>query len=141
MREFVEFKKYWKYPHMKPADTAIIDRFVAKFPSAYEKVAFSFPVGDGAPADPIVNEETEGSVEYLYHKKIDMVALKGNAIHIIEVKPKAGASAIGQVCGYRDLYMRDEKPAVKPKCVILTDEINHDLEYMAKMQGVEVIVV
>lgn len=126
---------------MKPADVVLIERFIEKYPGIYDKVAYSFPVGSGAPADPVVNQESGGSVEYLYFRKIDMVAMRGNAIDIIEVKPRAGTSAIGQVLGYRDLFLRDERPSVKPSCLIITDETNIDVEHVAEKQGVKIIVV
>lgn len=141
MREFVKWEKQAHYPHMRDFEIDLIERYIKKQPDAYEKVAYSFPVGHGAPADPIVNDETEGSVEYLYFKKIDMVCLYGQYVDIIEVKKKAGASAVGQVLGYRDLYILDEKPLTKPNCIILTDEASPDLLHIAKMQGVDIIVV
>ena len=141
MRDLMEFKKRNKYPHMKPADAKLIDRFIDKYPNAYTMVVFSFPVGDGAPNNPIVNEETEGSVEYLYQKKIDLVGFKGTSIDILEFRPKAGSSAVGNVLGYRDLFMRDERPGIKPDCIIVTDETNNDLDFVARKQGVKIVVV
>lgn len=141
MRDFVPFQKQNKYPHMKPADVAIIERFIEKYPGAYDQVAYSFPVGSPPPFNPIVNDATEGSADYLYRRKIDIVAMKGSAIDIIEVKPSAGTSAIGQVLGYRDLFIRDEKPSVKPSCIVVTDESSNDLDHVAQMQGVKIIVV
>lgn len=141
MRDFYPFEKQNHYDHMKPADVALIERFIEKYPGAYDRVAYSFPVGNPPPFNPVVNDETMGSADYLYKRKIDIVAMKGNAIDIIEVKPKAGTSAIGQVLGYRDLFVRDEKPGVRPSCLIVTDDTSIDLEHVAEMQGVKIVVI
>ena len=141
MRDFVKWEKQAHYPHMRDFEISLIERFIEKYPNEYDKVAYSFPVGAGAPADPIVNQETGGSAEYLYFQKIDMVCKKGSTIDIIEVKKKAGASAVGQVVGYRDLFVLEQKPNTIPKCIVLTDQTNPDLEYIAKMQKVQIVVV
>lgn len=141
MRDFTKWEIQYHYPHMRDFEVNLIEKYILEYPRAYEEVAYSYPVGHGAPTNPIVNDETEGSVEYLYYKKIDILAKKQGKITIIEVKKKAGASAIGQVLGYRDLYILDEKLSTKPSCVILTDEASPDLLHIAKKQGVEIIVV
>lgn len=126
---------------MRTYEIGLIERYIERYGDAYDTVAYSYPVGAGAPANPIVNDETEGSVEYLYFRKIDMLCKKGDSIDIIEVKKRAGASAVGQVVGYKDLLELEEKPLKVRKCIVLTDETNPDLEYIAKMQGVTIIVV
>ncbi len=141
MRDFVPWKKQFKYPHMRDFEIALIEKLIEQQPKLFEKVAYSFPVGHGAPADPIVNEETGGSIEYDYFKKIDILGKNSNAFFIVEAKKKARASAVGQVLGYRDLFVLDEKPTIKPVCIILTDVADPDFSHIAKMQGVQVIVV
>lgn len=141
MREFVKWEKQYHYPHMRDYEISLIERFIEKFPDAYDTVAYSYPVGAPPPFDPRVNMETGGSEEYLYQRKIDMVCKKGTAIDIIEVKKKAGTGAIGQVLGYRDLFLRDEKPKERVNVLILTDGTSNDLEYIAKKEGVKIIVV
>ena len=141
MREFVKWEKQYHYPHMRDFEIELIEKYIEKFPDAYDRVAYSYPVGHGAPSNPIVNDETGGSDEYLYFKKIDMLCKKGNTTEIIEVKKKAGASAIGQVKGYKDLLELDEVNTKVSQCVILTNETNSDLEIMAQKAGVKIIVV
>lgn len=139
MRDFYKFEKRSKYPHMKPADAELIDRFIEKYPDYFDEAAYSYPVGDGAPANPIVNEETEGSVEYLYMRKIDIVGKKRNFFSVVEVKPRASLSAIGQIKGYYDLFFRDEKPSGEVVKIIITDKMDNDSKFVAAKEGVIVI--
>ena len=125
---------------MKPADVAIWERFIEKNPEAYDYCYYDFWVGSPPPFNPIVNEETEGSVDGLYRRKIDVVAHKGKEIDIIELKPKAGLSAIGQVKGYATLYTRDEKPAVRVQPVIITDQLSADILHVAATEGVKILI-
>jgi RecB family endonuclease NucS len=77
----------------------------------------------------------------LYQRRIDAVGFKGEEIDIIEVKPNATMSAIGQVVGYVHLYMRDEAWSKPPKAVIVTDYADADMIAVAQAQGVTVVIV
>lgn len=140
MREFVPWENQYHYPHQRDFEISLIEKFIAKFPDRYEKVAYSYPVGAPPPFNPIVNDSTGGSVEYNYQRKIDIVGIKGANIEIVEVKDRAGISTIGQVEGYRDLYLRDERPPTNPKCVIICASTDNDTEHVAENHGVEIIV-
>ena len=136
-----QYQKLNQYPHMKPADISIWERFIQANPQAYDHVYYDFWVGSPPPFNPIVHDPTQGSADGLYRRKIDVVAYKGNQIDIIELKPKAGPSALGQVRGYLALYMRDERPAVTPRAVVITNIALHDLVYIAAIEGVTLFVV
>jgi hypothetical protein len=126
---------------MKPADVALWERFMQQFPNMYDFVQYDVPVGQvpSHALDPVSN--TGRTAEMLYKRKIDVVAFKGEQIDIIELKPSAGLSAIGQVNGYRTLYMRDYSPPVTPKAIIVTDSVDPDAGVIAHEQGVMLVVV
>lgn len=141
MAESFPFAKRYYYPHMKPADVAIWERFIESFPDMYDFVQYDVPVGT-------VPEHAKGPVapgagsdEKLYMKKIDVVAFKGDQIDIVELKPQATASSIGQVKAYQLLYVRDYNPPITPKAIIITDVLGQDMGEIASAQGVLVIVV
>ena len=133
-------KRYW-YPHMKPADVAIWERFIAKYPTAYERCQYDVPCGSAPQFDTVVSPDTRGDNEILYKKKIDVVAFKGEQIDIIELKPRAGAAAVGQIKLYKKLYVNDYNPPETPRCIIVTDEASVDIHNFAKEEGVQIIVV
>lgn len=141
MVETWPYRKLSKYPHMKPADVLIWERFIEKYPDAYDTVQYDFWVGSPPPFNPIVNNETEGSADGLYRRKIDVVGHKDGNITIIEIKPKAGLSAIGQVKGYTKLYVRDEVPNETTRSIIITDQVSTDVQEVARDEGVLIIVV
>lgn len=133
-------KRYW-YDHMGAQDVALWERFIAAYPTAYDLCQYDVAVGSVPKFDTTVNPDTAGNVERLYMRKIDVVGYKGGGMDIVEIKPRAGMSAVGQVVGYRELYVRDHKPAVTPNAVIITDRSDLDLEHVAAGQGVRVVVV
>lgn len=138
---FVEYEPRYKYPHMGPKDKEIWERFLIAYPGAYKEVAYDVPVGIGTEMDTVVNPETGGDVNKLYQRKIDVVAFNGAQLYVVEVKPRASTASIGQVKGYALLFKRDYAPTQQVRTLIVTDELVPDIEFVAKEEGVEIVVV
>lgn len=141
MDDTFKYEKRYHYPHMKPADVAIWERFIAASPDAYETCQYDVHVGSPPPFDPTVNDATGGDASALYKRKIDVVAHKGGQTDIIELKPSAGTSALGQVRGYVTLYKRDVDSASSPRAVLITDVLGPDMQELARTMGVKLIIV
>jgi len=133
-------KRYW-YPHLQPKDIALWERFIEQNPDAYDFVQYDVCVGDDPEFETEMPGMEEGEEWKLYQKKIDVVGFKQEQIDIIELKPRAKASAVGQVKLYKKLYKRDYKPPTGPMAIIITDEMAKDVKEFANEEGVEVIIV
>lgn len=141
MRDFFKYEHRAKYPHMKPRDIAIWERFVIAAPSAYELVQYDFHVGNPPSFNPLMDDGTDANQDALYRLKIDVVGHNGNDVDIIELKPDAGPSAIGQVQAYKMLYERDEEPSTPVNTVIITDIERPNMADLCKSAGVKLIIV
>ena len=133
-------RRYW-YPHLKPADIAIWERFIDKFPEAYSAVEYDAPVGK---VPEFVAEHDDPAMKAqgtLYQRKIDVVGYRDKVVDIIELKPAASSSAIGQVNGYRHLYMRDISKGFKPGALIITDRLLPEMEELCAAADVRIIAV
>jgi len=139
--EIYKFEKRYKYPHIKPEDVAIWERFIDKFPDSYVSCQYDVPVGSEPEDIAKVHEELGGESWKLNQKKIDVVAFAPNQINIIELKPRAGAASIGQVKNYKRLYLKNYSPPLEPVAIIITDEATQDFRDFAREEGVRVIVV
>lgn len=141
MVEFFKYEKGYWYPHMKPRDIEIWERFIAKYPDAYDKCQYDFHIGD----KPAFSNADEGAewlkMGALYQLKIDVLGYKGDHIDLIEVKPSANPASIGQLVGYRSIYLRDEKPSKPVFPVIVTDELRLNMDFLCKEQGITLYVV
>src|SRR3989338_8108261 len=139
MRGPYPYKLLPKYPHMKPADVAIWERFIAKFPDEYDSVNYDVAVGTGQRYEGAAEGEIVDGFEHLTKKKIDVVGFKGREVHIIEVKPNAGASALGQAKSYELLYKRDIDQASPTRTRLITDTIGADMPHLSDWMEAEVI--
>lgn len=134
------YKKLAWYPHMMPYDVAIWEKFIENNPNAYDKVIYDFPVGSNPEFDTALGDNPDATAQALYKKRIDVVGFKNGQVDIIELKPNAGASALGQVLGYVELYKRDVSMTPAPRPVLITDTLRTDMEEMAQALGVTIIV-
>ncbi len=139
--ELVPFEKRYWYPHMQQDHVSIWERFIATYPESYDTCQYDVTVGSVPgftdPAHPV----SVPGQEKLYKKKIDVVAFKGGNIDIIEIKPKANASAVGQVKRYVYLYSKEFAPGKNLQPVIVTDSMDDDDREFARDEGVLVVVV
>lgn len=141
MRDIFKYEKGYWYPHMKPRDIEIWERFINKYPEKYESCQYDFNVGDPPPFNTFMDDGTDANQDALYRLKIDVIGHTPDRLDIIEIKPNAGPSTIGQVKGYRTLFMRDEQPKLPVGMVIITDKDNSNLSYLCEQEGVKLFVV
>ena len=126
---------------MKPRDVAIWERFIDKYKNAFDTVQYDFNVGDPPPFDPMGDDGEDLNQDALYRLKIDVVAHVGNQIYIIEVKPNANSSTIGQIEAYKEIYIRDEQPKNKVNMIILTDTILPNMKYLCEKKDIQLVIV
>jgi len=133
--------KLAKYPHMFPADIEIWERFLKRFARLYKAFAYDVKVGVGR--KPLEHWEPEIKQMYLTltKKRIDAVGFQENFIDVIEVKPSAGPSAVGQVIIYKLLFEREYSTSKEVRAVIVTDEEVPDMNELAGRLGFIYVVV
>lgn len=128
-----------KYPHMKPGDVAIWERFIKANEGFFDTVDYDVLVGSGAAFDTALNIQGRPDVGALYRKKIDVVGYKPGEIWLVEVKPDAQFSALGQVGAYDDLYREERKPTERVIAALLTDNVRPDIQNIAGKWGIELL--
>lgn len=141
MEEVFKFEKRYWYPHLKPRDITIWERFILKYPDAYEFVQYDLHIGDPPLFNTLWSDGFDAHQDALYRLKIDVVGHVGDEIHIIELKPLASTGAIGQVNSYADIYARDFRPTKKLKKQLITDVEKPNIRYLCKINDIELIIV
>ena len=132
------YTKLAKYPHMRKEDILIWERFLFRYPIAYQTVDYDLRVGEGRAVVAPIEPEFEADLKLLTQKRIDVVGYFADQIDIIEVKPRAAAGAIGQVLSYEHLYREASPATTNLRKVIITDRMDDDSKKVAKEFGVEV---
>lgn len=141
MREIYSYSKRSKYPHMSVADTEIWNRFILKYPEAYERMQYDFHVGDAPPFNPFMDDGEDKNQDMLYRLRIDAIGHNGENVDLIELKPNAGATAIGQIRSYKTLYERDYHDKGKVNMVIITDTLKPNMDFLCTQDGIRLFIV
>ena len=130
-----------KYPHLIGEDTEVWSRFVLKFPKKYDTVDYDVKVGSGANTDPIPNEGSKQYWAFLTKKRIDVIGYKNDFATIIEVKKRASLFTLGQILGYRFLYLREHPELHVVKTLIVCDTISKDDSDVLNNYGIDFVIV
>lgn len=137
----LKYGKRVHYAHMLDDEAAVWDRFVDKFPDRFETVDYDFRVGEGMKVPEHYEENITRMAKMLSQKRIDVLAWNDDQPTIIEVKKRVGLSALGQVLGYRTLFIKNLPRIKKPKLMVLCEIISDDDMTVLKANDVPVVVV
>lgn len=120
---------------MFPLDIAIWERFLDKYAEQYTGFDYDIKVGTGAPIEPGLASNYAHMIGTLSKYRIDCVGHSNSSIDIIEVKPAASTTAIGQLVMYTKLFMEDFSPDLKVRGVIVTDREMPDMKLLTEHLG------
>lgn len=130
-----------KYPHMKPKETMIWDRFLARLPWEAVDIRYDLRVGEGARPAAGSPDWVNRMVYALSTKRIDAVVETRDEIIIVEVKERAALSATGQLLGYLALFVRQERPQKPVRLVCVAERVAPDMEIIFGEYGIETYLV
>ena len=117
------------------------NRFLDLYGGEWE--AFEYDVRVGPPSGAAVGFDpgTRAVFDALTRLRIDALGHRAGAVHLFEVKPFAGIGTVGQLIGYRDLYLRDFPGARVVGLGVVTDRFQPAVAAVFKSQGIEAWIV
>lgn len=135
------FKRLSKYPHMKPEDVAVWERFLGKNPDVFESADYDVALGRGAPISDPQPAEIRRDWAVLTKKKVDVIAYEENGgVKLMEVKPIANMRSLGQILTYRELY-KAATGVEEVKAAVVAGKCDNEMRAMFAMNNVEIIIV
>jgi len=115
-----------KYPHLIGEDTEVWNRFILKYPDKFDTVDYDIKVGRGADTTPLTEQYAKDYWKNLTKKRIDVIGYKNNFLTIIEVKKRASLFTLGQILGYKYLYLREFPEVLSVLTLIVAAQISQD---------------
>jgi hypothetical protein len=120
-------RQYGPFLHMAQNDKAIWMRYLIQGGTIFAPFEYDVRVGDGVTMPTGSTSQEIGIAFALTTKRIDAVCVNQNKVRIIEVKQRAGLSAIGQLLGYKELYEKSFAPPLECEMFLVTDELQPDM--------------
>lgn len=127
-----------KYPHMKPEDVAVWNRFVSGNAGLFERCDYDVCCGPGEQYDEAMQENMRAMGTHNTRRKIDVVAYKGDVHTVIEVKPIANMRGLGQILTYRDEYREDHPEVLDVQAAIVAGRVERGLSALYAKHRVEI---
>jgi len=127
------------YPHMMAEDVAVWTRYLKSPLVRIAEVWYDVHVGKAV--EPIVPGDELGAriAAGVTRKRIDVVAAVGGELWVIEIKPIANMTAVGQVISYWCLFVEEFRPHQAVQAVIICDQCDEDIVATCEELGVIVI--
>lgn len=123
-----------KYPHMFALDIEIWERWLDRYADDFDGFDYDTKVGSGTDPLPSLRPEYARMQRILSKYRIDAIGYKDGDIYIIEVKPDAGTTALGQLETYIPLYKKEYNPT---GAVIGAIATNRYLPDMAELMAIK----
>jgi hypothetical protein len=130
-----------RFPHFKPAERAILERYFSKgAPLGDWTIDYRLPVLEKDVPATLLGSDRDMWIA-LHQKRIDALVEQPSRVFIIEVKERVTSTAVGQLLVYAHIY-REQTGDVRPLELVLVAGEDDPIAHAAiEAQGVTVIVV
>ena len=109
---------------MSAMEGQIFQKWLLKHENEYTGFDFDVRVGVGSIQTPKAGDKFEAGYKALTQKRIDVVAISDGDPTIIEVRPRADHTAVGNLMAYRVLFNTTFK--ADAKILVVSDSISED---------------
>lgn len=94
-----------RFTHLVPEEKVLARLFIEQNPIHASTWIFDEHLGDGMTPDPAWPAWLQAMSKTLTQRRVDLVGLGPEGVHLIELKPRGNIHAIGQLLVYESLYM------------------------------------
>ena len=115
------------YPHMLSEDIEVWSKFLAKMSKVITRVWYDLHVGKPARLPAGSSDVLKKVAAGVTRKRIDAVCLVGREYWVIEVKPFANMTALGQAFSYSRLFALEYENYKPVKAVVVCDSVDADM--------------
>ncbi len=107
------------YPERTGRESVVIRDWLRLHGTEYDRIAFSVRIGTGLDADPEHMDGIQRMTRYNSRMRIDVLAWRGEEPEIIEVKERVTAGVLGQLLGYRQLFIEENPGTITPRLTVI----------------------
>ena len=135
------YKLLVKYPHLSQEDKLVWERFITKNPTAYNTCDYDFAVGDVSEHEAEAVKLEIAGAERVNRYRIDVIGYTDTAIHIIEIKKRAGLDTLGEIEEKTEDYIKEQKPKLPVVKTIIAGGGTLNIEEKAVGWGINLIII
>jgi hypothetical protein len=122
---------------MVPIESALTRRWIERHGADYDLIEFNVRLGEGIDPGADVGDSTRRLAQMVSTRRADIIATRGLFVTIVEVKERAGLSAMGQVQGYGALWEDEYPNRDKPELVVVAKDTGPDVDAVLRSFGIK----
>jgi hypothetical protein len=126
------------FPGMLPREILVFRSWLRLHESEYTRFDYNYRIGTGFDPGPSVPESIRTMAIQNSQKRIDAVAYQDGKVTLIEVKDRAGFSAVGQLVGYLHLWQNDHPNDPAPRLLLVCNRTQEDIGLVANRAGIDI---
>jgi len=116
------------FPALLPPEIAVWRAWLQKHQLEYTRFEYNRRVGPGFDPGPGVDEAIRLMSILNTRKRIDAVAWRGDQPLIVELKDRAGLSAVGQLLGYVVHWKLENPQNIRPNALLVANRLSPGVE-------------
>lgn len=124
-------------PGMTAEESAVGRRWIEEHANDYDSAEFNVRLGQGMQLEGEWDESTRRFAALATAKRADIIARRGNAVTIVEVKVRVGLGALGQLIGYRDLWLAQNPQTTVEELIAAAVTAEPDVQQVFQQAGVK----
>ena len=129
------------YPGLLPREIIVFRNWLKLHESEYDRFEYNVRLGDGFDPGPTFDPKIRQLSQDNTKTRVDAVGFVGSQATLIEVKDRAGFSAIGQLVGYEALWIQAHPTDMPPKMLLVCNRFAPDILPVLTRNEIELAVV
>lgn len=115
------------FPGMNEAESKVVRAWLAKYGGEWERVAFNVRLGEGQTPLEGLSRDVQLDQKLLTQKRADVIVARDVWHLILEAKWRAGFGVLGQLLGYRQLWMQAYPNLPEPRVGVIAKYADPDV--------------
>ena len=131
----------WGHEKAAAAPVSDWEKFLAQHHDHFDRFDYDVHLGRGLLLDPETPDYMVRQVLATTRKRVDVIGHTPEAIWIIEIKPRGGQGAVGQLQNYRRLYLEEYRPDKPVLMVLVCERLAPDVRGLYDEAAIGIIMV
>jgi len=129
------------FPGLLPREILVLKAWLKLHESEYDRFDYNVRLGKGTDPGPTFPDDVRRMAILNTQKRVDAVAWKSDQPTLIEVKDRAGFSAVGQIVGYDALWRAQYPTSPAPKLLMVCNRFTEDILPVLQRNGIALAIV
>jgi hypothetical protein len=126
-----------QYPGMPAPESEVTRDWLVKRGAEFDRIEFNVRLGKGDELGEEFNASTRKLAAAVSTKRADIIAWRENSAYILEAKWRCGLGALGQLLGYRVLFL-EQFPTIDDVFLqVIARKIDGDVELALRAHGIQ----